>query len=336
MDVNLKVSALDKLLDYAASGIGSVAGPILANWRARQEAQAKLTAAEGDASVLQVRANAQAKARKALLPHNTKVTGELVIADVISQRIQFQEEKRQANIESVVRHAAEQLGDKSVVDSEPDHDWTARFFSEVQDVSSEEMQLLWARVLAGQVERGGSTSVRTLQVLRNLDQATARLFRTFCSMCVFIPVLDEEEVFVDGRVPALGGDAAHNALQKYDLDFDSLNRLNEHDLIISDYNSWNKGYQASIGILSNSRILRVPFRFQNRNWVLIPLEGRSQKDELKLSGVSLNVSGRELARVVDLEAAEQFTEDLRVFFRGENLSMTEAVPDSVDSYMRRS
>ena len=307
---------------------------MLAPWRARQEAQAKLTAAEGDASVLQVRANAQAKAREALLPHNTKVTEELVIADVISQRIQFQEEKRQANIKSVLRHAKEQLGDKSVVDSEPDHDWTARFFSEVQDVSSEEMQLLWARVLAGQVERGGSTSVRTLQVLRNLDRATARLFRTFCSMCVFLP--GGEGAFFDGRVPALGGNAAHNALQKYDLGFDSLNRLNEHDLIISDYNSRNKGYQASIGIFSDSRILHVPFRFQNRNWILIPLEGRSQKDELKLSGVSLNGSGRELARVVDLEAAEQFTEDLRAFFRRENLSMTEVVPDSGDSYMRRS
>ena len=305
---------------------------MLAPWRARQEAQAKLTAAEGDASVLQVRANAQAKAREALLPHNTKVTEELVIADVISQRIQFQEEKRQANIKSVLRHAKEQLGDKSVVDSEPDHDWTARFFSEVQDVSSEEMQLLWARVLAGQVERGGSTSVRTLQVLRNLDRATARLFRTFCSMCVFLP--GGGGVFIDGRVPALGGDAGNNALKKYGLGFDSLNRLNEHDLIISDYNSWNTVYQVSISILSNSRIF--PFRFQNRNWILIPLEGRSQKNELKLSGVSLNGSGRELARVVNLEAAEQFTEDLRVFFRRENLSMTEAVPDSGDSYMRRS
>ena len=30
MDVNIKVPALEKLLDYAASGIGSVAGPMLA------------------------------------------------------------------------------------------------------------------------------------------------------------------------------------------------------------------------------------------------------------------------------------------------------------------
>ena len=50
--------------------------------------------------------------------------------------------------------AARQLGDKSVANSDPDHDWTARFFNGVQDVSSKEMQLLWAKVLAGEVERG--------------------------------------------------------------------------------------------------------------------------------------------------------------------------------------
>ena len=55
-----------------------------------------------------------------------------------TQRIQFQEEKRQSNIETVVRHAASELEDKHVEDHEPDHDWTARFFNDVQDVSTKE------------------------------------------------------------------------------------------------------------------------------------------------------------------------------------------------------
>ena len=321
MDVNLKVQALDKLLDYAASGIGSVAGPILATWRARQEARAKVIAAEGDANVLRIRADAHAKARESLLPRDARVTGSLDIASVISQRIQFQEEKRQANIESVVRQAAEQLGDKRVADSEPDHDWTARFFSEVQDVSSEEMQLLWARILAGQVEREGSTSIRTLQILRNLDRVTARLFRTFCSMCVFFP--GGTEAAIDGRVPSLGGDAAKNALKKYGLGFGPLCKLDEHGLIISDYNSWNDSYRFSVGIRHGAGTIRIPFRFQGRNWSLVPMRDSSRGKELKLSGVGLNESGRELSRVVDLEAVDQFGEDLRAFFRRERLEMIE-------------
>ena len=49
--------------------------------------------------------------------------------------------KRLANLEAVVGRAAVNLGDKEVPETEPDHDWAARFFAEVQDVSSEEMQV---------------------------------------------------------------------------------------------------------------------------------------------------------------------------------------------------
>ena len=102
------------------------------------------------------------------------------ISDTVTQRIRFQEEKRQRNIESVVRQAAEELEGKAVPDEEPDHDWTARFFGEVQDVSSEEMRKLWGKILAGEVERPGSTSIRTLTVLKNLTQPDAQLFSIFC------------------------------------------------------------------------------------------------------------------------------------------------------------
>ena len=44
-----------------------------------------------------------------------------------------------------MRNAALELGDGNVQDHEVDHDWTARFFNDVQDVSSEEMQKLVLR-----------------------------------------------------------------------------------------------------------------------------------------------------------------------------------------------
>ena len=94
----------------------------------------------------------------------------------ITQRIEYQERKRQANISSVVREAARELGEKEVPQHEPDHDWVARFFSDVQDVSSEDMRRIWARVLAGQVETPGTTSVRTLATLRNLSSSEAKAF----------------------------------------------------------------------------------------------------------------------------------------------------------------
>ena len=196
-EATIHVPALEKLVDYAASGLGSMAGHLFAGRIARREAEARLIAAEGEvqvqrilaegqANTMQVIAKAQAEARSTLVSPDAEIQGQIAFGGLITQRLQFQEEKRQANLGSVVRQAALELGDRQVPDHEVDHDWTARFFNDVQDVSSEEMQQLWSRVLAGEVERPGSTTIKTLGVLKNLDKATSSLFRKLCSTCVSI------------------------------------------------------------------------------------------------------------------------------------------------------
>ncbi len=44
-DLNTMIPAFGKLLEYFASGVGAVAGPILANWKATQEGKSRLTSA---------------------------------------------------------------------------------------------------------------------------------------------------------------------------------------------------------------------------------------------------------------------------------------------------
>ncbi len=283
----------------------------------------------GDADILQIRAKAHAEAREMLVSNQVSVTGELEIADTVSQRIAFQERKRQANISSVVEQTASELGDKSVPHSEPDHDWTARFFREVQDVSSEEMRSLWARVLAGEIERSGSTSVRTLSVLKNLDQGTADLFRKLYSACVFLTIPDSQNTIIDARVPSLGKNAAQNSLRPYGLGFSELNRLNEHGLIISDYNSWY-GYELVLGIeVGNQKPpVRLPFMFQDQRWVLVPTELGKQKKELKLLGVALTGAGKELSRVVELVPLPEYARALNGYFLREDLQMIQVTEQS--------
>ena len=241
----------------------------------------------------------------------------------MTRRIQFQEEKRQRNIGTVVGKAALELGDKDVVSSELDHDWTARFFSDVQDVSSDEMQSIWGKVLAGEVERPGSTSILTLNVLRNLNQATAGIFRKLCSVCVSIR--SDGNQFIDVRVSSLGGNAGQNALQAYGLSFDALNMLNEHGLIISDYNSWFD-YNVCIRLYRSEpkqNMWCIPFGFQHQYWVLLPTTKRAVDKEFRLSGVALTRSGRELSRIVNLEPMNKYAQALMKFFEANNLQMTE-------------
>ena len=151
-----------------------------------------------------LRAEAHAKARELLLVDNSVVGGEIDLADRVNERIAYQEQKRLTNIRRVVGKAAVELEHTEVPATEPDHDWAARFFNEVQDVSSEEMQALWAKVLAGEVERPRSTSIRTLGVLKDLDRPTAELFTKFCSVCIFV-VPEAGRDMIDARVVSLGG-----------------------------------------------------------------------------------------------------------------------------------
>ena len=218
--VNVRIPALEKLLDYTASGIGSIAGPMLAPWKAKQEAKARLIAVQGKADALQVIATAQADARERLVSADYPIEGELDIAETVSQRIRFQEEKKQRNIGAVVGQAAEELEGKEVQDHEPDHDWTARFFNEVQDVSSEEMRVLWARILAGEVERPGNTSIQTLSILRNMARRDAELFVKFCGFCWNI-----------GRVTPLIYDVESEIYTNHGINFDALWHLESLGLI---------------------------------------------------------------------------------------------------------
>ncbi len=76
--------------------------------------------------------------------------------------------------------AAETLKDEEEIPNNPiDEDWTTRFFNIAEDISSEEMQYLWGKILAGEIKSPKSYSLRTLEVLKNLTRDEAHIFTKF-------------------------------------------------------------------------------------------------------------------------------------------------------------
>ena len=336
MDIGALVSGISKLADYAASGIGSVAGPMLASWKARREANARLIIAKGEAEAqrilaegqahgLQIIARAQAEARDILVSPDATIQGQLDFGTTVTQRIRFQEEKRQSNIAAVIEQAAFELGDKAVQDHKVDHDWTARFFTDIQDVSSEEMQRLWAKVLAGEVEKPGSTSFRTMNILKGLDRTTAIIFRTLCSARMTpLMGLQGGGAQQEGTdiVPSLGGHATVNCLEKYGLSYANLNRLNEHGLIVPEYNSTWVNMVLDAGPSKSPRWISMAFGFQGHVWVLVPIDGREGNFSIEISGILLTHSGMELAKVVDIAAMPEYQQAVADFLEQKGLSMS--------------
>ena len=117
--MNSWIPGIDKLVELTASGIGAIAGTFLATWKAPKEGEARIVAAEADAKILEIRTEAHTKARELLVSDDSIAGGEIDIADLVSERITYQERKRQTNIRGVVAKAAAELEHKEVPTDQP-------------------------------------------------------------------------------------------------------------------------------------------------------------------------------------------------------------------------
>ena len=102
-----------------------------------------------------------------------------------SERINFKEGRKQLNIESITANAAEELRDEPPVSNEPiDEDWSTRFFNIAEDISNDDMQAIWGRILAGEIKNPKSYSLRTLEILKNLTKKEAETFMKFADFAI--------------------------------------------------------------------------------------------------------------------------------------------------------
>jgi hypothetical protein len=106
----------------------------------------------------------------------------LVTQQRSNQRAALENVMHQHNIEAAVSYAVEELdGEQEVASTPVEQDWVTQWGRFAQDVSSEEMRMLWGKILAGEVKKPGSFSPRTLQFLSLLTQKEALLFQRVCA-----------------------------------------------------------------------------------------------------------------------------------------------------------
>jgi hypothetical protein len=182
-------------------------------------------------------------------------------------------------------------------------DWLNTFENEAASKSSEEMQQLFGRILAGEILKPKSFSIKTLRLISQLDGEIAKSFRILCSLAVSIQ--SPPGNIHDARVISIGGNAAQNALVEYGLGFRTLNTLEEYGLIIADYNSYIN-YDDCIARSDNK--VNAVMGFQNKLWGLTRIN--DNKASLRLHGVALSNSGQELLKIVDLEPSPKYMLDL--------------------------
>lgn len=198
-----KILPIDKLIDVVSQSVGRLSKPYFD----RKDVDTKVYEIE---KLAKARAE-EMKIISTAIKENFKLTGgieykeeKLAISSprelpidlqpILSQppveeraqkRMQFQEAKKQINIENVTAFASEELKSEAPVTDEPlDEDWATRFFRIAEDISNEEMQALWGKILAGEVKQPKSYSLRTLELIRNLSKKEADIFMKVANFAI--------------------------------------------------------------------------------------------------------------------------------------------------------
>lgn len=171
---------LTRLIEVISQGVGVVFAPYLikktANARAN-EIRVISSAINDVAKQNQVSVSYKDGAVEVVCQNKVNITLEKEQRSLdgrTSKRLDYQEQRRQQNIESVTSFAASELANEETVpDETPDQDWITRFFSFAQDISTEQMQHLWGRILAGEISKPGTYSLKALNLVRDFKQEDA-------------------------------------------------------------------------------------------------------------------------------------------------------------------
>ncbi len=169
----LHTSPVSKLVKTVCDQFGLFLEPTHIRRRASAEADAALTKARAGADIEVIECQNKLVIQK--------------MEDRAAQRVRRLEARRQKNLERIAVQAARELPE-TVSDQPVDDDWVAQFLNHAQDISNERMQSLWARILAGEVAKPGSFSLRTLAVVRVMSKEDADTFTRFCSVVWQLPL----------------------------------------------------------------------------------------------------------------------------------------------------
>jgi hypothetical protein len=183
-------------------------------------------------------------------------------------------------------------------------DWIANFFDKCRIVSDQEMQQLWAKVLAGEANSPGAFSKRTVNLLGSLDKADAITFTNICGFCWTIgqptPLISEfqDDIYLNAGV------TLSNLLQ-----FESLGLISIEP--VSGYTRHK--LKKRVALRYHGEVILVEFPSEENN-------------RLDLGHVMLTRPGLQLASICAAKPVEGFKEYCLEKWKGESLFLSSPYP----------
>ena len=127
----------------------------------------------------------KAKAEAELIRARSRAESGNVVLDNLVQRAEFRAAVErileQSNLENTIVKALSYLNEDAAP-QDMDNDWIKNHIDKCKQVSDDEMQEWWAKILAGEANNPGSYSKKTVNVLGDLEQTEAQMFTALCNL----------------------------------------------------------------------------------------------------------------------------------------------------------
>jgi hypothetical protein len=240
--------------------------------------------------------------------------------------------RQQKNAIKVLQHAAEEISSAphqqhADEPAEISDDWLNAFESEAVNMSSEQMQKLFGKMLAGEIFRPTTFSIRTVKMMGQMDIDVAEIFQKFCSMVSSYRV-GEDRAVVDGRVISLGK-KTNIALYNFGISHFEMLTLEEYGLLASAV-PVDFPYQPCVYREHGSKERKISLTYNNKHHVLLPKPPKTADDfaHYRTAGIALSRVGRELLQIVELQENRDYTEALTNYFEAQDLVLYQ-IPDEL-------
>ena len=208
------------------------------------------------------------------------------LAHRAEQRTLAESIRQEDNLEKVLDVAANEMSQMKNVSDEPvDEDWLIRLFHIAKDVSSEDMQFVWGKILAGEIEKPGRFSYRTLECVRNLSQREAQLF---------------QKVLPFSRRSSSGAIIPYNSelLKSYGIRYIDILNLDEIGLL-----------QFKTGLTLNCDVREKPAVVFNDDYIMVVFSTDGKVHKFSMPIITFSSSGNELANILKSEVNKEYLID---------------------------
>lgn len=142
------------------------------------------------------------------------------IEDRAIRALVVEEINKQENIESIACKCLNYIDKDFIQEKEVDDDWLYTFRDSVKNISSEELQAIWAKLLANEIQSPSTYSLRTLNILKTMSSDEANKFKQFVKLTI-------TDINYTKRISTDDIDI----LSKYGINYDDIQLLEELGLI---------------------------------------------------------------------------------------------------------